>query len=411
MATGQILFHRFYCKKPFGRFNAKRVAASCVWLASKLEESPRKAGHVLNVFHLMECRRDNLPVEYLDSFSKKYSELKMDLIATERHLLKEMGFICHTSLQHDPDPPSPARYRSISTTPLLHHVTALPRQHTIAPSPSPPRHCLCCCERENIHYVELNERNRISEVYRHGVEDFINFAVTNDIEKLSTIICPCVKCRNKLRFPAKEVRNHLFINGINKTYTTWLLHGERPLSTQHLFVEHVEIDGTLCEEDIGNVGAEMGNLVDACYGVQDEYNVNGEVGETGASEERDAPNAKYNEYKRLAMEKLQMKEFKDIPSNKWYIEGSIAESYIVVESVRYGMESMPNPLEGNHRRTHEAFLKEDCEFSDTGPLLDDKITTLETHQFQQIRRWVLFRLHVDGLKEYYRFEILHIFGL
>ncbi|KAM7480959.1 hypothetical protein LguiB_005542 [Lonicera macranthoides] len=150
----------------------------------------------------------------------------------------------------------------------------------------------------------MNERNRISEVYRDGVEDFINFAVTNDIEKLSTIICPCVKCRNKLRFPAKEVRNHLFINGINKTYTTWLLHGERPLSTQHLSVEHVEIDGTLCEEDIGNVGAEMGNLVDACYGVQDEYNVDGEVGETGASEERDAPNAKYNEYKRLAMEKL-----------------------------------------------------------------------------------------------------------
>ncbi|KAM7465230.1 hypothetical protein LguiB_012792 [Lonicera macranthoides] len=112
------------------------------------------------------------------------------------------------------------------------------------------------------------------------------------------------KCRNKLRFPAKEVRNHLFINGINKTYTTWLLHGERPLSTQHLSVEHVEIDGTLCEEDIGNVGAEMGNLVDACYGVQDKYNLNGEVSETGASEERDAPNAKYNEFKRLAMEKL-----------------------------------------------------------------------------------------------------------
>ncbi|KAM7477565.1 hypothetical protein LguiA_025778 [Lonicera macranthoides] len=80
-------------------------------------------------------------------------------------------------------------------------------------------------------------------------------------------------------------------------------------------------------------------------------------------------------------------EFKDIPSNKRYIEGSIAESYIVAESVRYCMEYMPNPLEGNHRCTHEAFLEEDGEFSDTGPLLDDKITTLKTHQFQQIRRW------------------------
>ncbi|KAK6915511.1 Cyclin, N-terminal [Dillenia turbinata] len=95
MATGQVLFQRFYCKKSFKRFNVKRVAASCVWLASKLEEIPRKARQVLIVFHRMECRRENLPIEHLDPFSKKYSDLKMDLIRTERHLLKQMGFICH----------------------------------------------------------------------------------------------------------------------------------------------------------------------------------------------------------------------------------------------------------------------------------------------------------------------------
>lgn len=48
----------------------QRVAASCVWLASKLEESPRKARQVLIVFHRMECRRENLPVEHLDTSSK-----------------------------------------------------------------------------------------------------------------------------------------------------------------------------------------------------------------------------------------------------------------------------------------------------------------------------------------------------
>ncbi|THG23645.1 hypothetical protein TEA_015341 [Camellia sinensis var. sinensis] len=100
MATGQVLFHRFYCKKSFARFNVKRVAASCVWLASKLEESPRKARQVLIVFHRMECRRENLPIEHLDTFPKKYAELKMDLNRTERHLLKEMGFICHVEHPH-----------------------------------------------------------------------------------------------------------------------------------------------------------------------------------------------------------------------------------------------------------------------------------------------------------------------
>lgn len=100
MATGQVLLHRFFCKKSFARFNVKRVAASCLWVAAKLEESPKKAQHVLNVFNRMECRRENKPLEVLDPFSKRYEELKIDLIRTERHLLKEMGFICHVEHPH-----------------------------------------------------------------------------------------------------------------------------------------------------------------------------------------------------------------------------------------------------------------------------------------------------------------------
>ncbi|GAA0148675.1 hypothetical protein Leryth_011436 [Lithospermum erythrorhizon] len=100
MATGQVLLHRFYCKKSLARFNVKRVAASCVWLASKLEETPRKARQVLIVFHRMERRRENLPIEHLNTADKKYIELKADLIRTERHLLKEMGFICHVEHPH-----------------------------------------------------------------------------------------------------------------------------------------------------------------------------------------------------------------------------------------------------------------------------------------------------------------------
>ena len=84
-------------------------------------------------------------------------------------------------------------------------------------------------------------------------------------------------------------------------------------------------------------------------------------------------------------DKLLILEFY-IPSNKRYVEGSIAESYVVAEAVRYCMEYMPNPLDGNHKHTREAFLEEDGEFSDEGPLLDDKTVMLEPNQFQQIRR-------------------------
>lgn len=115
------------------------MAASCVWLAAKLEESPRKIHEVLQVFNRMEQRRGNLPLEFLELSSQvilytffflpqtrslllllqsaqardltflvltgtlklqKYEEMKTDLIRTERHLLKEMGFICHVEHPH-----------------------------------------------------------------------------------------------------------------------------------------------------------------------------------------------------------------------------------------------------------------------------------------------------------------------
>ena len=44
----------------------QKGAASCLWLASKLEESPRKARQVLNAFHKIECRMQNLPIEHLE---------------------------------------------------------------------------------------------------------------------------------------------------------------------------------------------------------------------------------------------------------------------------------------------------------------------------------------------------------
>ncbi|KAM3747516.1 hypothetical protein ACB098_05G040700 [Castanea mollissima] len=78
----------------------QKVAASCLWLASKLEESPRKARQVLIVFHRIECRMENLPIEHLEIGSQKYHDLKIGLSRTERRVLKEMGFVCHVEHPH-----------------------------------------------------------------------------------------------------------------------------------------------------------------------------------------------------------------------------------------------------------------------------------------------------------------------
>lgn len=92
-----------------------------------------------------------------------------------------------------------------------------------------------------------------------------------------------------------------------------------------------------------------------------------------------------------------MKECKDIPSNKRYVEGSIAESYLVRESVRYAMEYIPN---SQHKTTGQVFL--DGNDDDEGPVLEGKDVVLSDAQFVQIRRWLLFRLEVDGLDDHYR---------
>ena len=98
-----------------------------------------------------------------------------------------------------------------------------------------------------------------------------------------------------------------------------------------------------------------------------------------------------------------MKECKNIPSNKCYIEGSIAEAYLVSESVRYAMEYMPNLRDGNHSSTQASFLDDGDEIYER-PIIEGKYIKLTRMQRVQIRRWILFRIDVPERDEYYRYE-------
>lgn len=57
MATGQVLFQRFYYSKSFLRHSMETTAMSCICLASKIEEAPRRIRDVINVFqHIKQVR-------------------------------------------------------------------------------------------------------------------------------------------------------------------------------------------------------------------------------------------------------------------------------------------------------------------------------------------------------------------
>uniref|UniRef100_A0A671Y7X5 Cyclin L1a n=1 Tax=Sparus aurata TaxID=8175 RepID=A0A671Y7X5_SPAAU len=60
MATGQVLFHRFFYSKSFVKHSFEIVAMACINLASKIEEAPRRIRDVINVFHhLRQIRGKN----------------------------------------------------------------------------------------------------------------------------------------------------------------------------------------------------------------------------------------------------------------------------------------------------------------------------------------------------------------
>ena len=99
MATGCVMFQRFFFAKSFVRYSMEVVAMGCVCLACKVEEAPRRTRDVINVFnHIKQVRRGK-PIKpvILDA---EYIALKNSVIKAERRVLKELGFCVHIKHPH-----------------------------------------------------------------------------------------------------------------------------------------------------------------------------------------------------------------------------------------------------------------------------------------------------------------------
>ena len=102
--TAQNLFHRFLYRKSLRRFDAFAVAMGALFLAAKIEERPKRLRDVLLVFYHAHRKRKGLPHKVLEVGGVRYQTWQDALVKTERHLLKELGFmfysICDLSLIH-----------------------------------------------------------------------------------------------------------------------------------------------------------------------------------------------------------------------------------------------------------------------------------------------------------------------
>lgn len=99
MATGQVLFQRFFYSKSFVRHSMEATAMSCVCLASKIEEAPRRIRDVINVFHHIKQVRGQKPMVPM-ILDQHYINLKSQVIKAERRVLKELGFCVHVKHPH-----------------------------------------------------------------------------------------------------------------------------------------------------------------------------------------------------------------------------------------------------------------------------------------------------------------------
>ena len=81
--------------------------------------------------------------------------------------------------------------------------------------------------------------DRRTREFQLGVNEFLNFAVQNgcDANKIS---CPCIKCAHSKSWNAQMVKDHLFQNGIDETYTCWIWHGENDTDQSPMATEHTD---------------------------------------------------------------------------------------------------------------------------------------------------------------------------
>ena len=78
----------------------QHIALGALFLATKVEETPRKMRDILSVFMHLEQKRKGLTPQPVDIYSNRYASYKERLVKAEREILKELGFILYTEHPH-----------------------------------------------------------------------------------------------------------------------------------------------------------------------------------------------------------------------------------------------------------------------------------------------------------------------
>ncbi|XP_042961531.1 uncharacterized protein LOC122296147 [Carya illinoinensis] len=91
-------------------------------------------------------------------------------------------------------------------------------------------------------WVHIEDRLHSTE-YDQGVRQFLAMAQAHSSTP-NQIRCPCKRCRNRAFHSIRIVEDHLFLRGIDPTYTIWIFHGEEDPILNSTFSEDVDDDAS-----------------------------------------------------------------------------------------------------------------------------------------------------------------------
>jgi cyclin T len=90
--TAIVFMHRFFMMHSLKRFDKCDIAGAAVFLAAKVEETPRKIQHVICVRDAVQRHGKNLPEQKLDTNSDEYKKRVDILVEHELIMLQTFGF-------------------------------------------------------------------------------------------------------------------------------------------------------------------------------------------------------------------------------------------------------------------------------------------------------------------------------
>ncbi|CAF0747773.1 unnamed protein product [Didymodactylos carnosus] len=99
VATGQVLFHRYFYSSSFIKRPMEIIAMACTNLAAKIEENARRVRDVINVFNHIKQVRAGKTIRPL-LIDQNYIDKKLEVIKSERRILKELGFCVYVKHPH-----------------------------------------------------------------------------------------------------------------------------------------------------------------------------------------------------------------------------------------------------------------------------------------------------------------------